>query len=109
MYREKLEANEDVVIKHAHQIKKICNKNQKNKNNCCQLQSYKDAIKISRNTKKLKGGNCAKWPYSEFFWSVFSRIRTEYGKIRSISPYSVGTPGNADQKNSEYGHLSRNG
>ena len=24
-----------------------------------------------------------------FCWSVFSRIRTEYGKIRSISPYSV--------------------
>ena len=27
--------------------------------------------------------------YSEFFWSVFSRIRTEHGEIRSISPYSV--------------------
>ena len=27
--------------------------------------------------------------YSELFWSVFSRIRTEYGEIRSISPYSV--------------------
>ena len=27
--------------------------------------------------------------YSKFFWSVFSRIRTEYGEIRSISPYSV--------------------
>ena len=25
-----------------------------------------------------------KHPYSEFFWSVFSRIRTEYGEIRSI-------------------------
>ena len=24
-----------------------------------------------------------------FFWSVSSRIRTEYGEIRSISPYSV--------------------
>ena len=30
--------------------------------------------------------NC---PYSEFFWSLFSRIWTEYVKIRSISPYSV--------------------
>ena len=28
-------------------------------------------------------------PYSEFFWSVFSYIRTEFGKIRSISPYSI--------------------
>ena len=28
-----------------------------------------------------------KRPYSELFWSVISRIRTEYGEIRSISPY----------------------
>ena len=27
--------------------------------------------------------------YSEFFWSVFSHIWTEYEEIRSISPYSV--------------------
>ena len=27
---------------------------------------------------------CEKCPYSEFFWSVFSRIRTEYGEIRSM-------------------------
>ena len=25
-----------------------------------------------------------KCPYSELFWSVFSRIRTEYGEVRSI-------------------------
>ena len=25
-----------------------------------------------------------KWPYSGFFWSAFSRIRTEYGEIRSL-------------------------
>ena len=29
-----------------------------------------------------------KHPYSEFFWSVFSRIRTEYGEIRSIPVFS---------------------
>ena len=34
------------------------------------------------------------YPYSELFWSVFSRIRTEYGL-------------NADQNNFEYGHLLR--
>ena len=28
---------------------------------------------------------CKKCPYSELFSSVFSRIRTEYGEIRSIS------------------------
>ena len=26
-----------------------------------------------------------KYPYSELFWSVFSRIRTEYGEIHPIS------------------------
>ena len=26
---------------------------------------------------------CEKCPYSEFFWSVFSPIRTEYGKTRT--------------------------
>ena len=48
-----------------------------------------------------------KCTYSEFFWSVFSRIRTEYGEIKSIAPYSVRMRENIDQKNSEYGHFSR--
>ena len=43
-----------------------------------------------------------KCPYSEFFWSVFSRIRTEYRE----DPYSVRTWENTDQENSEYGHFS---
>ena len=47
-----------------------------------------------------------KCPYSEFFRSIFSRIRTEYGETRSISPYSVQMRGNKDQKKSEYGHFS---
>ena len=46
--------------------------------------------------------------YSEFFWSVFSRIRTEYGETRSIPPYSVRIRENTNQKNSEYGHFSSN-
>ena len=37
---------------------------------------------------------------SEFFWSVFSRIWTKYGKIREMRE-------NTDQKNSKYGQLSR--
>ena len=48
-----------------------------------------------------------KCPYSELFWSVLSRIRTEYGKILRISPYSVQMQENADQNNSEYGHFLR--
>ena len=47
-----------------------------------------------------------KCPYSEFLWSVFSRIQIEYGKIRSMSPYLVRMRENTDQKNSEYKHSS---
>ena len=46
-------------------------------------------------------------PYWELFWSAFSHIRTEYGKIRSIHPYSVRMWENADQNNSKYGYFSR--
>ena len=46
-----------------------------------------------------------KCPYSEFFWSVIPRIRTEYGEIRCISAYLVRMRENADQKSSEYGHF----
>ena len=38
---------------------------------------------------------------SEFFWSAFSPIWTEYGEILRNSPYSVEMRENADQKNSE--------
>ena len=48
---------------------------------------------------------CEKCPYSEFFWSVFSRIRTGYGEI--MSSYSVRMQENTDQENSKYGHFSR--
>ena len=33
-----------------------------------------------------------------YFWSVFSCIRTEYGDLRSKSPYSVRIQGNTGQK-----------
>ena len=46
-----------------------------------------------------------KRPYSELFWSAFSRIQTEYGEIFRISPYSVRMRENADQNNSKYGHF----
>ena len=36
--------------------------------------------------------------YGAFFWSVSSRIRTEYGKILRISPYSVQMRKNTDQE-----------
>ena len=44
-------------------------------------------------------------PYSELFWSMFSPIRTEWGEIIRIFPYSVSMRENTDQNNSEYGHF----
>ena len=56
---------------------------------------------------KLGASRCKRCPYSELFWSVFSNMRTEYGEIRSIFPYSVRMRENTDQNNSEYGYFSR--
>ena len=42
-----------------------------------------------------------KRPYSELFWSTFSRIQTKYGEMPCISPYSVRMRENTDQNNSE--------
>ena len=46
------------------------------------------------------------WPYLEFSFSVFSRIRTEYEEIVHISLYSVLKRENTDQKKAGYGHFS---
>ena len=43
-----------------------------------------------------------KCPYSEIFWSVFSRVKAEYRDVRSISPYPIRMRENVDQKKSEY-------
>ena len=65
------------------------------------------AKRINKKYRKLDGKLFVlplrqKCPYSEFFWSVFSRIRAEYGEIRSISLYSVLIRENTEEKNSEY-------
>ena len=46
-----------------------------------------------------------KYPYLKFLCAVFFCIWTEYEEIFLISPYSARMGGNADQKNSEYGHF----
>ena len=48
-----------------------------------------------------------KCPYSELLWSVLSCIRTEYGEIQIISPYSVRMRENAEQNNSKYEYFLR--
>ena len=52
---------------------------------------------------------CKKCPCSEFFWSVLSRIRTEYGDLPRKYLYSFRKRENTDQKTPEYGHFSRSG
>ena len=59
-----------------------------------------------RKTRILSISLREKCSYSEFFWSFISRIRTEYGEIVRISPYSVRMRENTDQKHSEHGHVS---
>ena len=65
-------------------------------------------IALNRTIALLRQTLREKSPYSEFFWSAFSRFRIEYGEVRSISPYSVQMRENADQKNYEQGHFSNN-
>ena len=48
---------------------------------------------------------CQRGTNLEISWSVFSRIRTEYGEIRSISRYSVRMRENTDQNNLESEHI----
>ena len=43
----------------------------------------------TRSINNIKQTQREKCPYSEFFLSIFSRIRTKYGEIRGISPYSI--------------------
>ena len=47
------------------------------------------------------------YSYSEFFWSVFSRIQIEYRETQSISPYSARMRENMDQENFEHRHFLR--
>ena len=54
--------------------------------------------------------HCVRCPYSELFWSAFSRIRTEYGEIvflRIQSKCGKIITNDMVQNNSEYGHFSR--
>ena len=80
-------------FKREHQGKKL--KQQQPKLNLSFISCYE---------KHTLGEKC---PYLALFWFAFSHIWTEYGEIRSISPYSVQMRENTDQKHSDYGHFSR--
>ena len=69
----------------------------------CLLQGYtKNIAQIS-----VKVPLQEKRPFSEFLWSVFPRIRTEYGEVLRTSPCSVRMRESTDQENSEYGRFLR--
>ena len=50
------------------------------------IEAKTNKFNFARGGKELL---CEKCSNTEFFWSVFSRFRTEYGNLRSKSPYSV--------------------
>ena len=59
-------------------------------------------LKMKQNNKNILREKC---PYSEFLWSVFSFIPTEYRDLFSKSPYSVQMRENTNHKNFEYGQF----
>ena len=62
----------------------------------------KDAEVILTVNKKLSQALREKCLCSELFWSAFSRIWTEYGKILCVCRYSVQLQENVDHNNSQY-------
>ena len=48
-----------------------------------------------------------KFMCSEFFWSLYSRIWTDYSDLLRIFPYSLRVRENAEQKSSEHEYFSR--
>ena len=44
---------------------------------------------------------------SEIFWSIFSRVQTEYGKYSESLRIQSECRKNTDQNSSEYGHILR--
>ena len=62
--------------------------------NMCQV------VNNSLRVDLLNPNTLKKCPYSELFSSVFFRIRTEYGEMLRISPYSVRMWESTEQNNS---------
>ena len=58
-----------------------------------------DMLQVSGSVFELPYRHCVESvQIQSCFWSVFFRIRSEYGEIRSISPYSLRLRENTDQK-----------
>ena len=61
------------------------------------------SLSSSFDLKAIKGENTF-WQIRE---KIYPHIRTEYGEILRISPYSVWMRENEDQNNSKYGNVLR--
>ena len=64
-------------------------------------------IKSGVGSKKPWRALREKYPYLEFFWSLFSRIWTEYGDLLCKCPNSLKMRENLDEKNFECAHFLR--
>ena len=72
------------------------------------IQIFKKLLKyLYRFFKSKEFHECGRCPYSEFFWSVFSLIHTEYGDLLGKCLHWVRIQENTDQKNPKYGLFSR--
>ena len=69
------------------------------------LQKHKFKNNFQGSINSISPSLLKKFQYSELFRSAFARLRTKYGEIRNIYPYSVQMRENMDQNNSEYGHF----
>ena len=77
----------------------------------CFLASSINSTPYHSNKNNLKATLKLREKYSntQFFWSVFSSIRTKYGDLRRTCPYLVQILENTDHKNSVFGHFSDSG
>ena len=67
------------------------------------LYGWYDIDNLKKQIKFLLLTLSEKCSYSELFWSIFSRIRTEYRETLRTCPYSVQMWENTDQNYSKYG------
>ena len=93
----------EIIWKFLH----ICNKHSclENLHEICRESSYRFVQIFSKTFRSSPDDHhCVKSvQIRSFFWSVFSRIWTEYEEILRISPYSVRTQKNTDQKTPRLG------
>ena len=98
LFYQRRPLSRNLIKRYRRKIFSICRflkrRKQKQNKKChkCKISSSDQALYTKHPVRE-------KCPYSEFFWSVFSRIWTEYREIFHISSHLVRTRENTDQKN----------